>query len=117
MSATKTMKIKIANTDWTVDFYDSETSRKYSDAAYKSAYGMTDFQRNTIMIRTDMTASLAKNTITHELTHATMFVYNIFSRRNKIDEETVCEFMEYSAESIVDLTTQVFAKWQTSLTD
>lgn len=77
-----------------------------SDGSY--AVGVCDSNSHTIYINENIYGAFFKKVLSHELTHAAMFSYNI--KLNIYEEEVLADILATYGEEIIEITNKVFQK-------
>lgn len=96
------MKIKIHNDIWKVKLVASD-AKKMNPSENSFNFGLTEYLKLQINIRSGIPESVARPTIIHELTHAFLFSYG-----NKVEgEEQMCEFYGVHGDEIITLTDRI----------
>ena len=96
------MKVRILSAKWTVCFVDEDTIQQYTDPDMEML-GCTLFHEGRILIRRGLAPSVARATIIHEVTHAT-----IFSGGYKLqDEEDYCDFIGANLYTIAKVAAEI----------
>lgn len=95
----KIMKIRIKDYEWKVLFVKNDNSNLESEDN-ENVCGITHFDKLRIYINKDIAEDLILHTITHELTHATLFSYGM-GQYESFTEENVCDFVETHAREII----------------
>ena len=65
-------------------------------------FGFTDYVRQEIVLRDNITKPMLYETLIHELTHAFLFAYG-FSNNVEFNHEQICEFVGTYANDIVKI--------------
>ncbi len=95
----KKLTITIKDYEWKILFVKGDNANLDADED-NSVCGITHFNKLTIYINKDIAEDLVLHTITHELTHATLFSYGM-GQYESFTEENVCDFMETHAREII----------------
>lgn len=98
---------KINNETWYIKFvpkYSPMLTR--SDGTY--TIGCCDDNSKTIYINNTLTGSLLKKVLCHEITHASMFSYDV--ELNLDQEELLADLIATYGEEIIEITNKVFQK-------
>lgn len=98
----KTKTIDINNIPFRIEFASPEVvAERFTDGIDdgKVYFGITDYIKQDILIRSDLGKVVARQTLIHELTHAFLFGLGV----SVIGEEQVCEFIGAHADNLVRL--------------
>lgn len=99
------MNIKIHNDIWKVKLTDGSKKKMTPDAEHYN-FGLCEYDKQVINIRSGLSKSVARSTIIHELVHAFLFSYG-----NTVEgEEQMCDFFGVHADDILTLTDQIMER-------
>lgn len=100
-------KIKIKNQSWKIKLVADDSKYLERQDDEMSVCGITHFAHATIYINREIDKSVMLDTITHELTHAYLFVYG-FGQVENFTEEMLCDIMGAYARDIITQADEIF---------
>ena len=92
------MKIRINKLKFTIRQTMDESTLATKDGGV--LFGFTDYLKQEIVLRGNLSKTLMYNTLLHELTHAFLFAYGL-SNNETFNHEQICEFVGAYANDIV----------------
>ena len=92
---------------WSMVLVEDDAKELEREDDEMSVCGITHFAKAKIYINKEIDLDVMADTITHELTHAYLFVYG-FGQVENFTEEMVCDFMGAYAKEIVAESTKMY---------
>lgn len=100
------MKIKINGLVWTVKNEDANHP-DLQNSRGNPCFGVTDYTKQTITLRNDMSKELYRQTVAHELLHAYTFSFGVHLFADEETEEPVADFIGSHIDKIWEHTNKI----------
>ena len=94
------MKFTVNGLKWCMEYVSADNISMNNDGG--KFLGLTEYDKQYISIRTELSQHLTRQTVIHELSHCFLFSYGISC--DWYDEEQVCNFIGSYADQIIRIT-------------